>query len=376
MANTQRQEVVRSFVAWRGRLERAAEPTLNDEVRQFLGFLATVGTPLVEGSTVHFIYYDPRARAVALTGEFNDWGRTGVRLPMARVRQTGIFYRTLVLSEPARLEYKLIVDGRVILDPRCPNTVDNGIGEANSYFVIGNISEPSELTWVPTIPHGRLEEFEFESRLLRNRRRVHVHLPPGYDEDPGRRFPTLYVHDGSEYLKRGLLPTVLDNLLFGRRIQPLIAVMVDPVVRGREYRASEEYAAFFESELLLHVERRYRTLARRETRGVMGASLGGLISAYLGLSRPHLFSKVSGQSAAVHLEEAKIGALVTRFRSRSEFYFDVGKYEPRYIPAHHRIMGLLRATGCPCFFQELPSGHNWTSWRAHLTDLLTFLWPV
>jgi hypothetical protein len=31
-------------------------------------------------------------------------------------------------------------------------------------------------------------------------------------------------------------------------------------LRGREYRASEEYAAFFESELLLHVERGYRTL--------------------------------------------------------------------------------------------------------------------
>ena len=375
MANTQHREVVWSFGAWRGRLEQAAEPTLNDEVQQFLGFLATVGTPLIEGSTVHFIYYAPRARAVALTGEFNDWGRTGVTLPMAHVRQTGIFYQTLELSEPARLEYKLIVDGRVILDPRCPKTVDNGIGEANSYFIIGHVAEPPELTWVPTIPHGRLEEFEFDSRLLRNRRRIHVHLPPGYDEDPGRRFPTLYVHDGGEYLKRGLLPTVLDNLLFGRRIQPLIAVMVDPVIRGREYRTSEEYAAFFESELLLHVERGYRTLARRESRGVMGASLGGLISVYLGLSRPHLFSKVGGQSSALHLEEAKISALVTGFRSRSEFYFDVGKYEPRYIPAHQRIMGLLRATGCPCFFQELPSGHNWTSWRAHLTDLLTFLWP-
>src|SRR5438128_909331 len=204
MANTHRQEVVWSFAAWRGRLEQAAQPTLNDEVRQFLGYLATVGTPLIEGSTVHFIYYAPQARAVALTGEFNDWGRTGVTLPMTRVRETGIFYRTLELSVPARLEYKLLVDGRMILDPQCPQTVDNGIGEANSYFVIGNVSEPPELTWVPTIPHGRLEEFEFESRLLRNRRRIRVHLPPGYDEDPGRRFPILYVHDGSEYLKRGL----------------------------------------------------------------------------------------------------------------------------------------------------------------------------
>ena len=66
------------------------------------------------------------------------------------------------------------------------------------------------------------------------------------------------MHDGGEYLHRGRLPTVLDNLIFGGEIGPLIAIMVDPVMRGREYRASEEYAAFLESELLPYVEGRYR----------------------------------------------------------------------------------------------------------------------
>ena len=155
--------------------------------------------------------------------------------------------------------------------------------------MVGDFHEPPELSWVPTIPHGRVEEFDFESRLLGNRRRLHIYLPPGYDEERARRFPTLYVHDGGEYLHRGRLPTVLDNLIFGRTIGPLIAIMVDPVVRGREYRANEEYASFLESELLPHVEGRYRTQAQREARGVMGASLGGLSAFYVALSRPHLF---------------------------------------------------------------------------------------
>jgi hypothetical protein len=33
---------------------------------------------------------------------------------------------------------------------------------------------------MPTIPHGRVEEFDFESRILRNRRRIHTHLPVSY----------------------------------------------------------------------------------------------------------------------------------------------------------------------------------------------------
>src|SRR5262249_42390821 len=152
---------------------------------------------------------------------------------------------------------------------------------------------------------------------------------------------------------------------------PLIAVMVDPVVRGREYRASEDYAAFLEVELLPYVEGRYRTLAQREARGVMGASLGGLISFYVALSRPHLFSQVGGQSSALPLEEAGLAALLATFRARTAFYLDVGKYEPRYLPAHGRIVATLNTLGCPYFFQQLGAGHNWTSWRTHLKDLLT-----
>ncbi len=309
MTDRQHDRTAASFLAWRHRLEQAAEPHLKDELQTFLQMLETVGTPMIDELAVHLLYYDPRAHQVAVTGEFTDWGRTGIMLPLTPLRHTGLFHATLELDGPARLEYKLVVDGRVITDPLCPHTVDNGIGERNSYFMVGDFREPPELDWVPTIPHGRVEEFDFESRLLRNRRRLHVYLPPGYDEERTRRFPTLYVHDGGEYLTRGRLPTVLDNLIFSRAIGPLIAIMIDPVVRGREYRASEDYAAFLEAEVLPHLERRYRTLAQREARGVMGASLGGLISTYVALSRPHLFSRVGGQSSALRTSVSWLGSM-------------------------------------------------------------------
>ena len=65
---------------------------------------------------------------------------------------------------------------------------------------------------------------------------------------------------------------------------------------------------------------------------------------------------------------------MSKLRAPVAFYFDVGKYEPQFIPAHHQLVPLLEAKGCPCVFQELVGGHNWTNWRAHLKDLLTFLW--
>ena len=364
-----REEAAPTFPAAKQRLEEK-EQALRHETEQFLEMLKVLGTPMIEEPAVHFISYSPTAQSVAVSGEFNQWTAT----PMSPLGQTGIFYHTAEFRGPARVEYKLVVDGQWIVDPFCQNRVDNGIGEQNSFFVAGDFQEPPELESVSTIPHGRVVEFDFNSQLLNNQRRVYVYLPPEYAKRSSQRFATFYIHDGGEYLSRARLPTVLDNLRHSQAIPPLITVMVDPVNRMAEYHASELYAQFMEKELIPHIDRHYRTRTEREARGVMGASMGGLISTYLGLSRPHLFSKVAGQSSAFFLEHGKSSTLANGLTANTSFYVDVGAYEPQCIPAHHQLVPLLQATGCPCWFQELEGGHNWTNWRAHLKDLLTFLW--
>lgn len=366
-----REEAAPTFETWRRRVEAAQDR--DREVERFLEVLRALGTPMIDGSAVTFVYHDPQARRVAVSGEFNQWDRVGE--PMEQVGNSGIFHYTVHLSEPARLEYKLIVDGEWKLDPLCPNVIDNGIGGRNSYFVVGEFREPPELQVVESIPHGRVEEFEFASERLGNRRAMYVYTPPGYDTDP-TPFPALYVHDGGEYLHRARLSVVLDNLIHAGEVTPLIAVMADPVDRMTEYMMNEGYANFVYAELLPHIDTRFRTLASAEGRGVMGASLGGLISVHLALERPDLFSRVASQSGAFFIAEDRVLSLGRNARAAQSFYFDVGKYEQRFIPAHLELIETLKAQGCRCFFQELAGGHNWTSWRAHLKELLTFLWPV
>ncbi|MBV8450766.1 MAG: hypothetical protein JOZ29_00645 [Deltaproteobacteria bacterium] len=369
------EEAAPTFPTWKARLEGAESAQLEQEVSRFLQILKTLGTPMIDGPQVNFIYYGPQARQVELIGEFNQWGGGGQAIPMAPLGASGFFYHTLQLSEPARLEYKFIVDGNWQLDPFCPNQVDNGLGGSNSYFIVGDFHEPPELQWVDDIPHGRVEQFEFSSKRLDNTRRVYVYLPAAYDSEHGRRFGSLYVHDGGEYLERAKMANVLDNLIAEGQIPALVTVMVDPVNRMEEYWANDRYLEFLCSELLPEIEERYRTTADRKARGVMGASLGGLISVYAALSRPDLFSLVAGQSSALMIEEQKLTSMVQSIRRASfRYYFDVGKYEPRFIPAHERFIGLLKKKRWRTLYQELSGGHNWTSWRAHLKDLLIFLW--
>jgi len=452
---TAREEAAPTFEAWKLRLEQTAPDQLQAEVERFLVILAALGTPMVDGAKVHFVYHDPDATNVALAGEFNDWGRRNNAIPMDRLSDTGLFFYTLTVPEPARLEYKLIVDGKWKPDPLCQHNIDNGIGDRNSFFIVGEFHDPRELEWAAGAPHGRVEEFEFQSTRLQNKRRIYVYLPAAYDRDDSGRFPAFYVHDGGEYLDRARLPTVMDNLIYAEQIPPLVVVMIDPVNRMLEYWANDAYRDFLCDEFIPAIDHRYRTIAGRDSRGVMGASLGGLISTYVALSKPQLFSKVAGQSSALHLDEDQLvslldaaagspepglvsspGAAGTNFAGTApaattspnavaagaatdnrdsarkegaastvstdpaaattdtassssadltdpadtpadtpiKFYFDVGTYEPRFIPAHARFVALLKQKHWPCFYQELAGGHNWTSWRAHLKDLLVFLW--
>ncbi|MBV8771572.1 MAG: hypothetical protein JO166_04450 [Deltaproteobacteria bacterium] len=373
--SSEREEAAPTFPTWKARLQAADDSQREEEESRFLQILKTLGTPMIEGPEINFVYHGPDAKQVELTGEFNQWAPHGQAIPMERLDGTGFFYHTLQLNQPARLEYKFIVDRQWQRDPFCPNQVDNGLGDSNSYFVVGEFDEPPELQWLSEIPHGTVEEFDFKSQVLANTRRVYVYLPPAYDHDRERRFGALYVHDGGEYLERAKLVNVLDNLIAKGDIPELAAVMVDPVNRMSEYWANDRYLEFLTDELLPEIDARYRTLTDRKARGVMGASLGGLISVYAALLRPDLFSVVGGQSSALMIEEEKLAELVTATnRASFRFYFDVGKYEPRFIPAHERFVALLRKRRWPVYYQELPGGHNWTSWRAHLKDLLIFLW--
>ena len=73
---------------------------------------------------------------------------------------------------------------------------------------------------------------QFRSRFLRNQRDLIVYVPPGYDQQPHRRFPVLYLHDGQNLFDRATafagqdwnVQGAADYLIQGGAIEPLIIV--------------------------------------------------------------------------------------------------------------------------------------------------------
>ena len=83
---------------------------------------------------------------------------------------------------------------------------------------------------------GRREVFEgFYSRFLGNHRFVTIYLPPGYDAEPQRRYPVLYLHDGQNLFDPGRAAfgvawdadATAERLIQERRIPPLLLVGID-----------------------------------------------------------------------------------------------------------------------------------------------------
>jgi enterochelin esterase family protein len=163
---------------------------------------------------------------------------------------------------------------------------------------------------------GRLLLERFESVVLEGNaagdpsvRTVPVYLPPSYEDAPGRRYPVIFVLAGFTGRGRTLLNDGPWSPGLDERMDALVAagcgeailVMPDCFTRfgGSQYldsSATGRYETHVIAELVPWADRRFRTLATRDARGVAGKSSGGYGALTLGMKHPDVFGAVACHS--------------------------------------------------------------------------------
>jgi S-formylglutathione hydrolase FrmB len=159
-------------------------------------------------------------------------------------------------------------------------------------------------------PRGRFEELEFESEVLAGNplgdptvRPLWVYLPPGYDDEPERRYPSVYMIQGltgqldmwrNRAPFRRNFPELADELFATGGASPAILVWIDcwTSLGGSQFLdspATGRYHTYFCDEVVPWVDERYRTLAAPEHRGIAGKSSGGYGAMVTPMLRPDLF---------------------------------------------------------------------------------------
>jgi S-formylglutathione hydrolase len=137
-------------------------------------------------------------------------------------------------------------------------------------------------------------------------RRVLVYLPPSYVRDPTRRYPVLYLLHGAtstpeEWLNgvyQGMnLQLTLDSLIAAVAIPEFIVVMPDAnnALEADWYAnspATGNWQDFVVQDLVVHIDRHYRTDANSHRRALVGHSMGGFGALAIGFEHPNVFGFV------------------------------------------------------------------------------------
>ena len=146
----------------------------------------------------------------------------------------------------------------------------------------------------------RVHAKEIEGNLLGTSadRDVMVILPPSYDRDSRRRFPVVYALHGysisaDQWMKEIHLPQTAEGA-FATGTPEMIIVLPSSKneYNGAFYSnsvATGNFENFIAGELVDYIDANYRTLARPESRGLVGHSMGGYGASRIGIRRAERF---------------------------------------------------------------------------------------
>lgn len=254
-----------------------------------------------------------------------------------------------------------------------------------------------------SVPHLVRHE-AFRSRHLERPRDVVVYLPPGYDEERGRRYPVVYWHDGQNLFdpetafvpgQHWRLGEMADMLIDEGRVTPLVMVGVYHTGQARvhEYTPTKDarlggglgraYGRLLVEDLKPFIDRTYRTDPGRESTGLGGSSLGGLSTMYLGLRHPDVFGRLAVMSPSVWWGRRAILRYVARARRRpaARIWLDMGTAESRTgLADARRLRDALAAAGwredVDLAYREVAGGtHSESAWAERVGDVLQYLFP-
>ena len=246
----------------------------------------------------------------------------------------------------------------------------------------------------------------FESKYLSSARDVIVYVPPGYDEDRERVYPVIYLHDGQNLFdgRTSFVPgrtwqvmEHADAAVEAGEVEPLVIVGIYNTGDRRiaeythEYNwqmgggEADAYGQLITRELMPWIGSPYRVRQDRESVGLGGSSLGGLVSLYLGLRYPAVFGRLALLSPSVWWNHKSILGYLNEHApqvwERPKIWLDVGDHEgQKTLRDVEHLARRLKANGWiageTLYFEKVEGGtHDEASWATRVRPMLRYLFP-
>jgi enterochelin esterase-like enzyme len=242
---------------------------------------------------------------------------------------------------------------------------------------------------------GRVLYASFQSTALKGVEHYAVYLPRGYAGGT-RRYPVIYAlhglpSDAQGYRRMGIADWGADAERAGRPaivVAPQGARPGDTDPEWHDWGPGRDWETVVASELVHIVDGRFRTIANRRGRALVGASAGGYGATIIGIHHPDEFSVIESWSGYFHPtnpagdapldvgsadadDKANVHTYVSSARQIFARYkplffgFFVGDADPHFVPENEQLHRELLAAKVSHVYAVYPGAHTGSFWAAH-----------
>lgn len=356
----------------------------------FRGNQKPIVSPEIQNDSVTFRLKADYATVVKLSGSWlpNPWFDT---LDMTR-GENNVWSVKIPLPEPEIYTYNFVVDGVAVNDPQNVLVQRDGTRYLPMLIVPGERTE----NYVEATRHGTVSHPWYDSKILGMNRRLSVYTPYGYESNPKKKYPVLYLLHGAggdeeAWISMGRAAQILDNLIEKGLAEPMIVVMPNGNANQQAARTlniaekpmpsrwdreafekmSEEernlimngYVMSLCEEIVPFIEKNFRAIPKPASRAIAGLSMGGGHTISASILYPQMFDYICPLSAAGQATPEQIAALK---KAGVKLYFLACGNTDFLFKGAEEMHAKLEAEGLQHEYFVSEGGHTWANWRLYL----------
>lgn len=338
------------------------------------------GVRALDFGKAEFYFFAPKAKTVRVVG----WGGSMPGGYDLEPVENGYWHCVAEGIAPGFHYCDFEVDGVRTINPLAPMGY-GGFRPVNYFEMPGSGDDAFWL--LQDVPHGTVHMELYPCRMTGRTRCCYVYTPPRYEEDQGKRYPVLYIqHGGGEnetgWLWQGKINYICDNLIAKGDMREMIVVMNDGYAfrpDGKGDPAGGDVDDVIAQDCIPFIDRKYRTLASRESRAMAGLSMGGMQTNAAIFKHPDCFASAGIFSGGFRETgfnfdgRAYLTSKETFEKAFRLIFVAVGQQEQ---PSCSRLEESIRAyqeKGLPIQLFTCPGYHEWDVWRHSARAFLQIL---
>ena len=342
-------------------------------------------SPEVQNDSVTFRLKADYATVVKLSGSWmpNPYGGT---IDMRR-GENNVWEVKVPLPEAEIYTYNFVVDGVSVNDPQNIMVQRDGTRYLSMFIAPGarteNYSESAS-------KHGTVSHPWYESKVLGMPRRLTVYTPYGYEANPKKKYPVLYLLHGAggdeeAWISMGRTAQIMDNLIEKGLAEPMIVVMPNGnanqlaartlnipekqmqfdrnAMQNMSERERNSYVVSLCEEIVPFIEKNFRAIAKPESRAIAGLSMGGGHTITASNMYPAMFDYICPLSAAGSSTAEQVATLK---KAGVKLYFLACGNTDFLFEGSKTLDKTLTEQGLDHEFFVSEGGHVWANWRLYL----------